>query len=116
MRASVRVRPLTDAKYQRRERQAAARKMATGRVKRARFILLSDQGYLEVGPRTGRPPVYAPTDVGMVIQTALTPPDERTLPFGARTLDRLVAYLGEVKGIATAAPANSGVVCLDEIR
>ncbi len=71
---------------------------------------------LEGGPRTGRPPVYAPTDVGMVIQTSVTPPDERNLPFDAWTLDRLVAYLGEVKGIATAAPANSVVVCLDEIR
>ena len=34
-----------------------------------------------------------------MIQTALTPPGELGLPFGSWTLDRLVAYLTEVKGI-----------------
>jgi transposase len=33
------------------------------------------------------------------MQTALTPPVELGLPFGSWTLDRLVAYLAEVKGI-----------------
>jgi transposase len=37
--------------------------------------------------------------VGTVIATSLTPPDELGLPFGGWTLDRLVAYLGEVHGI-----------------
>jgi len=130
MRAYVRVRPLTDEEYQQLKRMAASRKLAAGRVKRAQVVLLSNQGYraqeiaerlamhertartwvgrftrlglpgLEEGPRTGRPPVYAPMDVGMVIQTSLTPPSELNLPFGSWTLDRLVAYLSEVKGIA----------------
>jgi transposase len=99
-----------------------------GRVKRAQLILLSYQGYrvqeiaeklsihkrtarlwiarfnrlgmpgLVVGPREGRPRVYV-RDVGVVLQTALAPPAEMDLPFGSWTLDRLVAYLTEVKGI-----------------
>jgi len=40
------------------------------------------------------------TTDGGVIETALTPPSAFTLPFGSWTLDRLVAYLNEVKGIA----------------
>jgi transposase len=129
MRAYVRVRPLTDEEYQLLKRQAASRKLAAGRVKRAQVVLLSNQGYraqeiaerlgmcertartwinrfsrlgipgLEEGPRSGRPPVYAPLDVGAVIAAALTPPDELSLPFGSWTLDRLAAYLSEVKGI-----------------
>jgi len=129
MRAYVRVRPLTDEEYQQLKRQAASRKLAAGRVKRAQVILLSNQGYraqeiaerlgmhertartwvnrftrlgipgLEEGPRSGRPPGYAPTNVGVVIQTSLTPPSELNLPFGSWTLDRLVAYLSEVEGI-----------------
>ncbi len=54
---------------------------------------------LEEGPRDGRPPVYSTKDVGVVIQTALTPSSELGLPFGSWTLDRLVAYLTEVKSI-----------------
>lgn len=129
MRAYVRVRPLTDDEYQLLKRQAASRKLAAGRVKRAQVVLLSNQGYraeeiaerlgicertartwinrftrlglpgLEEGPRSGRPPVYAPLDVGVVIETALTPPSELNLPFGSWTLDRLVAYLSEIKSI-----------------
>jgi transposase len=64
-----------------------------------RFTRLGLPG-LEEGARSGRPPVYAPIDVGVVIETALTPPGELDLPFGSWTLDRLVAYLSEVKGIA----------------
>jgi len=55
---------------------------------------------LEEGPRHGRPHVYKTEHVSVVIQTALTKPDELGLPFGAWTLDRLVAYLSEEKGIA----------------
>jgi transposase len=129
MRAYVRVRPLTDDEYQLLKRQAASRTLAAGRVKRAQVVLLSNQGYraqeiaerlgmcertartwinrftrlgmsgLEEGTRSGRPPVYAPTDVGVVIETALTRPSELDLPFGSWTLDRLVAYLSEMKDI-----------------
>jgi len=51
-------------------------------------------------PRTGRPPIYTPEQIGTVIATSLTPPQELDLPFGSWTLDRLAAYLHEVKGIA----------------
>ena len=54
---------------------------------------------LEEYPRGGRPRVYSPEEVGTVIQTALTPPDELGLPFASWTLDRLVAYLSEEKGV-----------------
>jgi hypothetical protein len=118
MRAYVRVRSLTEEEYKQLKRLSASRKLAAGRVKRAQLILLSNQGYrvqeiaeqlglhertarrytlrynrlgipgLEEGPRDGRPPVYFTTDVGVVIQTALTPPGELDLPFGSWRLDR----------------------------
>jgi len=105
------------------------RKLAAGKVKRAKIILLSNQGYLareiaekldchertasrwinrfnklgmvglEEGPREGRPRVYSPEYIGLIIQTALTSPDELGLPFGSWTLDRLVGYLSEYKGV-----------------
>ena len=54
---------------------------------------------LEEGARTGRPRVYSTHEVGVIMHTALTPPDQLGLPFGSWTLDRLVAYLAERKGI-----------------
>jgi transposase len=51
-------------------------------------------------PRGGRPPTYTPEQIGTVIATSLTPPDELGLPFGSWTLDRLAAYLDEACGIA----------------
>jgi transposase len=129
MRAYVRVRSLTEEEYKQLKRLSASRRVAAGRVKRAQLILLSNQGYrvqeiaeqlglhertarrwigrfnrlgmpgLEEGPREGRPRVYSTKDVGVVLQIALTPPAELDLPFGSWTLDRLVAYLTEVKGI-----------------
>jgi len=54
---------------------------------------------LEEVLRSGRPRVYGPEDVGAVIQAALTPPQDLGLPFASWTLDRLVAYLKEEKGV-----------------
>lgn len=51
-------------------------------------------------PRRGRPPTYTPEEIGTVVATSLTPPGDLDLPFGSWTLDRLVAYLHEVHGIA----------------
>ena len=51
-------------------------------------------------PRIGRPPTYTGEEIGTVIATSLTPPQELELPFASWTLDRLAAYLHEVKGIA----------------
>jgi transposase len=129
MRPYLRVRTLTPDEYATLKRMAQARTLAAGRVQRAQIILLSHQGLtvhdiaphlginartaqrwvgrfnrsglagLEEGARTGRPRVYDTQAVGGIIQTALTPPVELGLPFGSWTLDRLVAYLAEVKGI-----------------
>lgn len=51
-------------------------------------------------PRMGRPPTYTPEEIGTVIATSLTPPQELDLPFASWTLDRLAAYLHEAQGIA----------------
>jgi transposase len=50
--------------------------------------------------RSGRPSTYTPEQTATVIATALTKPETLGLPFAAWTLDRLAAYLHEVKGIA----------------
>ena len=55
---------------------------------------------LEDHHRTGRPPTYSADAVATVIAAALTSPRRLGLPFAARTLDRLAAYLREHKGIA----------------
>jgi transposase len=129
VRPPVRTRALSPEEYRVLVRMARSRKLAAGRVKRAQLVLLSNQGYLapevaerlalhektvrrwvgrfnrlglpglEEGPRNGRPPVYSPQDVGVVLATALTPPEALGLPFASWTLDRLVAYLSATKGI-----------------
>ncbi len=129
MHSRYRVRTLNPEEHEELERRARRRNLPAGKVVRAKIILLSSQGYLpqdiarELGcnqrtarrwvgrfndhgmvgleelPRQGRPPVYSPEEAGMVIQTALTHPDGLGLPFGHWTLDRLVAYLSEEKGV-----------------
>src|SRR5229473_2854888 len=49
--------------------------------------------------RAGRPSTYSPEIVGEVLTTAATPPQHLGLPFASWTLDRLQAYLNEVRGI-----------------
>src|SRR5215208_1547034 len=50
--------------------------------------------------RSGRPPTYSAEQRSAVINAALTRPADLGLPFACWMLDRLVAYLGEQKGIA----------------
>lgn len=50
--------------------------------------------------RAGRPPTYTPEEVSEVIALSLMAPQTLNLPFASWTLDRLAAYLNEVKGIA----------------
>jgi transposase len=50
--------------------------------------------------RSGRPATYSIDEVAVVIAAALTSPRQLGLPFASWTLDRLVAYLRERKGIA----------------
>jgi transposase len=54
---------------------------------------------LEEQPRPGRPATYSPEQVSEVMATALTAPQTLSLPFACWTLDRLQAYLHEVKGM-----------------
>ena len=54
---------------------------------------------LEDAPRSGRPPIYTPEEISVVVATALTKPDTLALPFGSWTLDRLEAYLNEQQNI-----------------
>jgi transposase len=54
---------------------------------------------LEEDVRSGRPPTYSAEQRSAAINTALTPPTERGLPFACWTLDRLGAHLSE-RGIA----------------
>jgi len=108
---------------------ASSRTIAAGRVKRAQIILLSNQGHiaqeiaqtlslnektvrtwisrfnrlgvagLEEKVRAGRPAVYCTDDVATVLHLAQTLPQSLGLPFHFWTLDRLVAYLSQEKGI-----------------
>jgi len=50
-------------------------------------------------PRGGRPPTYSREQVSQIIATALERPQNVGLPYASWTLDRLVAYLAEHKGI-----------------
>jgi transposase len=63
-----------------------------------RFNALGLKG-LEESPRSGRPAIYPPEQIAVVIETALTKPEALDQAFASWTLDRLVAYLNEVKGI-----------------
>ena len=55
---------------------------------------------LQENVRSGRPPTYSAEHRSAIINAALTRPADLGLPFACWTLDRLVAYLGEHKGIA----------------
>ena len=72
---------------------------------------------LEEVLREGRPPrVYGPEDVGAVIQAALTPLQELGLPFASWTLDRLVAYLREEKGMGMGRTRVAEVLSAEDLR
>ena len=124
------LRPLTDAEIAELRTLAEGRKVEARLRDRARICWLSQDGTrvreiavrvgaddrtvrwwihrfnapgiagLRDAPRSGRPATYTPAEVGTVIATSLTPPDDLGLPFGSWTLDRLAAYLEEVHGIA----------------
>lgn len=79
--------------------QALGVRAATVRLWLTRFNARGVDG-LKDAPRSGRPPVYRPEEVGQVIAASLTKPDELGLPFGSWTLDRLTTYLHEQHGLA----------------
>jgi transposase len=67
-------------------------------------------------PRSGRPATYTPEEVGELIATSLTNPDELGLPFGSWTLDRLAAYLHEEQGIAIKRSRISEILQTEGLR
>jgi transposase len=55
---------------------------------------------LKERPRSGRPATYTQEQVNVIVETALTKPEQLGQSFGSWTLDRLVIYLQEEKAIA----------------
>lgn len=60
--------------------------------------------------------MYGPKDVGAVIQAALTPPQELGLPFASWTLNRLVAYFKEEKGVGMGRKCVAEVLSAEGLR
>lgn len=127
---AVRLRALTDEEASQIRQLAHSRTAPVRTVERARIVWLASQGNYaptiakEVGlaektirrwlvrfndqgltglvdaPRSGRPPTYTAEEASAVIAAVLSKPVDLALPFANWTLDRLVAYLGEQKGIS----------------
>jgi transposase len=71
---------------------------------------------LEDAPRDGRPPTYTREQLGEIVATALTNPQTLDLPFASWTLDRLVAYLAEQRGIAMKRSRLDEVLLTEGVR
>lgn len=126
----VRVRELTEDERTTLERLSRSRTAPARQVERGRILYWSSEGQrvreiagrlhltentvrcwinrfnehglagIQDAPRRGRPATYTTEEVSLLVQTALTKPDELGLPFGHWTLDRLETYLKEQQGIA----------------
>lgn len=126
----LRVRTMTEDERGTLQRWARSRTEPARRVERARMVWAASQGEklaavatahdcnvetvrlwvkrfnadgldgLQDRSRGGRPATYPPEHVGEVVTAALTKPTDLGLPFGSWTLDRLVAYLSEQRGVA----------------
>ena len=126
---TIRVRAVSDQEKDELGRMARSRTVGAGLVRRAQIVVHALEGLkapeisarmdlcgatvrhwlkrfnarglqgLEEDVRVGRPPTYSAEQRSAVINAALTRPADLGLPFACRTLDRLVAHLGE-RGIA----------------
>lgn len=126
---AIRVREMTPEEVETIERLAHSRTEPARTVERARIVWLCRQGKkapaiaeelrvvpktvrlwiqrfnaegvegLQDRPRSGRPVTYTAEQVSEVIAAALSKPQELGQPFACWTLDRLEAYLNEVKGL-----------------
>lgn len=126
---ALRVRAMSDTEVETIRQLAHSRTAPARTVERARIVWLAHQGRrvpaiaqeLHLTPTTvrswlqrfngsglaglaeksrpGRPARYTPEQVSEVIAVSLANPRELGLPFASWTLDRLQAYLNEVKGI-----------------
>lgn len=140
------VREVTDAERQAVKRLAHARRTPARTVERAQVVELALAGQqveqiattlrlarntvylwwhrferlgvagLEDAPRGGRPPTYTREQVGEIVATALTDPQTLDLPFQSWTLDRLVTYLSEHKGIAMQRSRLNEVLLTEGLR
>ena len=146
MPAPLRVRDLTDEERLAIERLARSRKAATRLTERARIIWYSSRGELvdaiaeglgtcahtvrrwimrfntagvaglEDAARSGRPTTYSPEEVAEVVALSLTDPQTLDLPFASWTLDRLAAYLNDVKSIAIKRSRISELLVAEGLR
>jgi len=126
----LQVREMTEKEHETIQETARSRTAAVRTVERARIIRASSEGqsvaeiasglqlkaakvrkwihrFNERGlaglvdePRAGRPATYTSEEVSEVVAAALSDPQSLGLPFASWTLDRLEAYLNEVKGIS----------------
>jgi transposase len=126
---TLRVRTMTEDERARIEGLAHTRTAPTGIVRRAQIIWAASQGQcipqiaarlgvsekmarhwlkrfndlgipgLEEAPRSGRPATYQAEHIRVIIASAQSDPKALGQPFSSWTLDRLVHYLQEVKGI-----------------
>jgi transposase len=140
------VRPLTDAEVQTITRLAHARTASQREWQRARIVWLAHQGAevidiavrvgacratvrtwikrfnvlgvagLQDAPRCGGPATYPPEQVGAIIALSLTDPRTLGQPFGSWTLDRLVAYLREERGIGMKRSRLSELLIAEGLR
>lgn len=142
----LQVREVTDEERQAIQRLAHSRTAAARAVERARVVLAALEGEtveaiavrlhlarntvylwlhrferqgltgLQDQPRGGRPPTYSREQVGEIVAAALTDPQTLGLPFASWTLDRLVAYLSEHKGIAMQRSRLNEVLLTEGLR
>jgi transposase len=80
-----------------------------------RFAAVGVAG-LSDAPRAGAPRTYTPDDVSALVATVLAKPADLGLPFACWTLDRLVAYLADVKGIAIKRSRVDEILIAEGIR
>jgi transposase len=88
---------------------------ATARAWIKRFNADGVAGLADAG-RGGRPPTYTPAEISEVVAASLTDPQQLGLPFASWTLDRLAAYLAEVKGIPIKRSRISEVLQAEGLR
>jgi transposase len=126
---ALHVREMSEEERLQIRRLSQSRKAAARTVERAQIIQLASEGLLvpaiaaQLGigqdvvrqwlkrfnaeglagladrPRSGRPTTYSPEQVGVMIATALTKPQDLGQAFGCWTIQRLARYLNEEKGM-----------------
>lgn len=143
---ALRMRALTDDEQATVKRLAHSRTEPARTVERARIVWLAAQGAraptiaavvgvcvptvrhwmkrfdaagvagLADAHRAGAPRTYTPDDVSALIAAVLSRPSDLGLPFACWTLDRLVAYLSEHKGIGMKRSRVDEILVAEGIR